>query len=80
MKSLSKSDIKMDDYRHVEMYDDYCQMVDNGHKVEYVLAVLREKYGMSESTIRRVLSRMYRPVKPWKGEKAKTFAIGILAG
>lgn len=53
----------MEDYRHVEMLDDYKQLVDNGHKKEYVMAVLMEKYGLSESTIRRVINRLQQPVK-----------------
>lgn len=63
MKRLSKNDIRMEDYRHVEMLDDYKQLVDNGHKKEYVMAVLMEKYGLSESTIRRVINRLQQPVK-----------------
>lgn len=63
MKRLSKNDIRIDDYRHVEMCDDYKQLVDNGHKKEYVIAVLQEKYRISESTIRRVINRLQRPVK-----------------
>ena len=63
MKRLSKNDIRMDDYRHVEMCDDYKRLMENGHKKEYVIAVLREKYGLSESTIRRTLNRLYGPVK-----------------
>lgn len=63
MKRLSKNDIRMDDYRHVEMLDDYKQLVENGHKKEYVIAVLMEKYKLSESTIRRVINRLQQPVK-----------------
>ena len=63
MKRLSKNEIKVNDYKHVDMCDDYCKLVANGHKKEYVIAVLREKYGVSESTLRRVLKRLLCEVK-----------------
>lgn len=63
LKRLSECDIKTSDYMFVDMCDDYRLMAENGHKKEYIIAVLREKYGMSESTLRRVLKRLCGPVK-----------------
>ena len=63
MKAFSKIGIKMGDCRYVKLYDEYCLMVNNGHKKEYIIAALQEKYGMSESTLRRVLKRLGSCVK-----------------
>ena len=63
LKKMSENDIKIEDYRHVEMYDDYCRLAEEGHKKEYAIAVITEKYGVSESTLRRVLKRLAEPVK-----------------
>ena len=63
MKSLSECGIRMDDYRFVEMCEEYRRMVDSGQKKEYVIAVLTERYGISESSLRRVMRRLWRSVR-----------------
>ena len=63
LKRLSECEIRLEDYRLVDMYDDYMLMADNGHKKEYIIAVLCEKYHVSESTLRRALKRLGAPVK-----------------
>ena len=63
LKRLSESDIRMEDYRYVEMCDEYCRLVGDGHKKEYAIAVVTAKYHVSESTLRRVLKRLCEPVK-----------------
>ena len=63
LKSLSECDIKTSDYKYVEMCDEYTRLTEIGHKKEYVIAVITERFHISESTLRRVLKRLYRPVK-----------------
>lgn len=62
LKRLSECDILLDDYKRVGMCDEYCKLIDDGHKKEYAIAIVTEKYGVSESTVRRAVKRLCRPV------------------
>ena len=62
LKRLSDCDILIDDYKRVGMCDEYCKLIDAGHKKEYAIAVVTEKYKVSESTLRRVLRRLRKSV------------------
>ena len=62
MKMMSNSGIKTEDWRHIEMYEEYEDMRKNGEKFRYIIAYLAEKYKMSESTIKRVVKRLSREV------------------
>lgn len=62
MKCLSECDIKMDDYRHIAMYLEFNEMVKNRDKKEYIKTLLARKYGMSESSVIRVIRRFDRQV------------------
>lgn len=62
LKRLSDCDILLDDYKRVGMCDEYCKLIEEGHKKEYAIAVVTEKYKVSESTLRRALKRLCRPV------------------
>lgn len=63
LKRLSECEIKTSDYRLVDMCDEYTRLVNEGHKKEYAIAVVTEKYHVSESTLRRTLKRLCGPVK-----------------
>ena len=62
LKRLSDCDILLDDYKRVEMCDEYNRLIKEGNKKEYAIALVTEKYGVSESTLRRALKRLCRPV------------------
>ena len=57
LKTLSKLDIKMDDYQYVDMFDEYEEMVNNGDKVSYIVTFLSQKYKISEASIYRLIRR-----------------------
>lgn len=63
MKSLSECDIKMDDYRHMDMYLEFKEMLARNEKKEYIKTSLAEKYHMSESSVVRVIRRFDKLVK-----------------
>lgn len=42
LKRLSDCDILLDDYKRVEMCDEYCKLIDEGHKKEYAIAIVTE--------------------------------------
>lgn len=54
-------DVQPADVRYLQLYSDYLQMIE-GQKGVYVVALLMEKYGVSESTVYRVLRRFKRVI------------------
>ena len=54
-------DVQPNDVRYLQLYSDYLQMIE-GQKGVYVVALLMEKYGVSESTVYRVLRRFKRVI------------------
>ena len=63
LELLSKSDIRIDDWRYLELYDRYKSMIEEGNKVSYVVALLSEEYGISEASVYRVIKRLGSPVR-----------------
>ena len=57
LKALSKHDIRTTDVEYVEMYRKYMEMKRQGIKVTYIVSVLAEECGCSESSIYRMLRR-----------------------
>jgi hypothetical protein len=62
LKMMSNSGIKIEDWQHIEMYEEYVDMRRNKEKFRYIIAYLAEKYKTSESTIKRVVKRLSREV------------------
>lgn len=63
MKVMSDSGIRTEDWQHVGMYDEYAAMRNRREKFRYIIAYLAEKYGISESTVKRVVRRLSREVR-----------------
>ena len=63
LKLMSILDLKRDDYKHIELYEDYAIMRGEGEKVEYILHVLSNRYKLSESTVKRIVKRLSKEVK-----------------
>ncbi len=62
LKLMSNFGLRCDDYKHIEMYDEYIRMKNEGEKTDYILAVLSSRYGLSESTIKRIVRRFSKEV------------------
>lgn len=62
IKTLSECDIRMSDWQWVELWKEYERMMDDGVKVTGAVAVLAEKYGVSEASVWRMLRRLGRDV------------------
>lgn len=54
---LQKSCIRMNDYQYVPMYKEYMEIVKCGGKATYAIAVLSEKYGISERKAYYIIKR-----------------------
>lgn len=63
LKLMSANDLRREDYKHIELYDDYTHLRGEGEKVEYILSVLSSRYKLSESTIKRIVRRFSREVR-----------------
>lgn len=63
MKSLSECDIKIDDYRYIDMYLEFKEMLAKNEKKEYIKSYLANKYCISESSVARVVRRLDAQVK-----------------
>ena len=57
MKALSNVGIRISDYRHLALWTDYCAMVADGHKKTFALAVVANRYKVSERTAIRIINR-----------------------
>ena len=63
LKLMSSIDLKRDDFRYIELYEEYNKMRQEGNKVDYILCCLSDKYKISESTIKRIVRRLSKEVK-----------------
>lgn len=62
MQKLQQCDVKLDDWKYVDLLDDYREMVAKGVKRSAVAVILAERYKMSERQVYNVLRRMKEPV------------------
>ena len=58
LKRLQASGIRLEDARYIDLYSDYTRLLDQGEKVSYVVAVLSEKYSVSERKVDRKSTRL----------------------
>lgn len=49
--------VKEDDYRFFPLYEEYRRMVSKGDKVTYIVAVLAERYHVSERKVYSLIRR-----------------------
>ena len=58
MKMLHERGIKMEDYQHLPMVEEFVFMKDTGHKTTYIIAHLSEKYGICERKVYKIVGKM----------------------
>jgi len=63
LKLMSDFDLKRDDYKNIELYEEYMKMRGEGEKVDYILCYLSQKYHTSESSIKRIVKRLSKEFK-----------------
>ena len=51
LSKLQECCIKIGDIRYVALYEEYLKIVSNGEKVTYAVAILADKYGISERKV-----------------------------
>lgn len=63
LKRLQASGIRLEDARYIDLYSDYTRLLDQGEKVSYVVAVLSEKYPVSERKVYALVKRFQSDCK-----------------
>lgn len=62
LEMMSRSDIKVTDYKYISLYDKYVEMRKENYKYWYAIKVLSEEYGISESACCRIVRRFSKSV------------------
>ena len=57
LKRLQATGIRLEDARYIDLYMDYTRLLAQGEKVSYVVAVLSEKYSVSERKVYSLVKR-----------------------
>lgn len=58
LRRLSDAGIRTNDYRYADLFRDYTNMIRAGYKATYAVAVLAERYRISERTVYALLRRL----------------------
>lgn len=63
LKRLQEIGIRLEDTRYIDLYMDYTHLLKQGEKVSYAVAVLSEKYSVSERKIYTLVKRFQSDCK-----------------
>ena len=63
LKRLQAAGIRLEDARYIDLYVDYTRLLDQGEKVSYAVAVLSEKYSVSERKVYAIVKRFQSDCK-----------------
>ena len=58
LRRLSDAGIKTKDCRYVDLFRDYMEMVNEGNKTTYAVAVLSDRYAISERKVYDVIRKL----------------------
>ena len=64
LETLHEACIKLSDFEHIAMYDEYVSMIEEGLKKCYIVAFLSEKYEISERKVYYVIKKFETDCKP----------------
>lgn len=57
IKRLKIAGIRLEDEEFVDLYTDYTNLLKRGEKVSYIVALLSERYGVSERKVYMLIKR-----------------------
>lgn len=58
LRRLAEFDIRTEDYRYVDLFRDYTKMMQEGNKTTYAVAILSDKYAISERKVYDILRHL----------------------
>ena len=61
---MKAAGIRVDDVKYIALYNEYQEMVGRGEKVSYAVAMMAERYGISERTVYMVLKHLQKDCNP----------------
>lgn len=64
LKRLHSAGIRLEDTRYIDLYGEYKAMQDRGEKVSYAVALLADKYSVSERKVYSLIKRFQSDCKP----------------
>lgn len=57
LKIFRKVGIRLDDVQYIELYNEYQVLQKEGNKVSYIVAILADRYGISERKVYSLIKR-----------------------
>lgn len=63
LEKLHDFGITTEDYKYVEIYNEYVKLRSCGCKVTYIVAVLSNKFNISERKVYKIISKMQKDCK-----------------
>ena len=57
LERLIRIGVRLDDTRYIDLFGEFAEMVGNGDKVSYAVAVLADRYGISERKVYSLIKR-----------------------
>ncbi|KGI20910.1 hypothetical protein CJ231_10125 [Hoylesella buccalis] len=64
IKRLKIAGIRLEDEEFVDLYTDYTNLLKRGEKVSYIVALLSERYAVSERKVYTLIKRFKSDCKP----------------
>ena len=58
LKLLSEVDVRRDDWRYIELYEQYVNMRDMGIKYRATIEILSKEYNISRASVERIVKRL----------------------
>jgi len=59
---LADANVMASDVKYLCMYDDYCRMKAEGHKIIYIVAMLSDVFDISERTVYNVINKFEKEI------------------
>ena len=57
LKIFRKVGIRLDDVQYIDLYNEYRELLSKGNKVSYIVAVIADRYGISERKVYSLIKR-----------------------
>ena len=57
LKRLQQAGIRIEDVEYIDLYNDYRMMFGGGEKVSYIVAILADRYHVSERKVYTLINR-----------------------
>lgn len=62
LKMMSNCDLRIDDYKYLGLYSEYTKARKGNNKYIAIISELAEKYGISESSVKRIIRRFEKEI------------------